>query len=360
MIVAENYYGRAGDARGAQGRRRDGRADARGDQAEPRPDDRGRPCLHPRRPVRQHRPRQFPRRGGAGSRSSSSMRSSRRPASALTWASRNSSTSSAACPACDRPLPSSSPLSVPSRCTAASVTSWPASRSTRRSRRRTRRGSSGAARTWPSTSRSCAATACPRSWRSTRFPRTSHQRSPSCKEWRWRLARQPLSSVTTSSTAVPVQRTWPGGLGSGPARRAGLPLPIPRGRDPRGAHHRIATRVYGGDGVDLSGEASKQLREFERLGHGHMPVCMAGEGDEAGRRRGAVLHHGGRKEKADRPVRTQERRRIRGHGLALRQGPGEHRPDGRMTGRNRVPEAPWSRHCGVRDPSRRRSDRRSS
>jgi formate--tetrahydrofolate ligase len=38
---------------------------------------------------------------------------------------------------------------------------------------------------------------------------------------------------------------------------------------------RIATRVYGADGVDLSGEARKQLREFERLGHGHMPVCMA-------------------------------------------------------------------------------------
>ena len=38
---------------------------------------------------------------------------------------------------------------------------------------------------------------------------------------------------------------------------------------------RIATRVYGADGVDLSGEAQKQLHEFERLGHGHMPVCMA-------------------------------------------------------------------------------------
>jgi formyltetrahydrofolate synthetase len=38
---------------------------------------------------------------------------------------------------------------------------------------------------------------------------------------------------------------------------------------------RIATRVYGADGVDFSGEATKQLHEFERLGHGHMPVCMA-------------------------------------------------------------------------------------
>ncbi len=38
---------------------------------------------------------------------------------------------------------------------------------------------------------------------------------------------------------------------------------------------RIATRVYGADGVDFTGEASKQLHEFERLGYGHMPVCMA-------------------------------------------------------------------------------------
>jgi formate--tetrahydrofolate ligase len=38
---------------------------------------------------------------------------------------------------------------------------------------------------------------------------------------------------------------------------------------------RIATRVYGADGADLSGEARKQLREFERLGHDHIPVCMA-------------------------------------------------------------------------------------
>ena len=38
---------------------------------------------------------------------------------------------------------------------------------------------------------------------------------------------------------------------------------------------RIATRVYGADGVDFTGEARKQLHEFERLGYGHLPVCMA-------------------------------------------------------------------------------------
>lgn len=38
---------------------------------------------------------------------------------------------------------------------------------------------------------------------------------------------------------------------------------------------RIATRVYGADGVDFSPEAAKQLHEFERLGYGNLPVCMA-------------------------------------------------------------------------------------
>jgi formate--tetrahydrofolate ligase len=37
----------------------------------------------------------------------------------------------------------------------------------------------------------------------------------------------------------------------------------------------IATRVYGADGIDLSPEAASELDEFERLGHGHLPVCMA-------------------------------------------------------------------------------------
>jgi formate--tetrahydrofolate ligase len=37
----------------------------------------------------------------------------------------------------------------------------------------------------------------------------------------------------------------------------------------------IATRIYGADGIDLAGEAAKQLHEFERLGYGSLPVCMA-------------------------------------------------------------------------------------
>ena len=37
----------------------------------------------------------------------------------------------------------------------------------------------------------------------------------------------------------------------------------------------IASQVYGADGVDIAGEAQKQLHEFERLGYGQLPVCMA-------------------------------------------------------------------------------------
>jgi formyltetrahydrofolate synthetase len=37
----------------------------------------------------------------------------------------------------------------------------------------------------------------------------------------------------------------------------------------------IATRIYGADGVDISGEADKQLDTIERLGYATLPVCMA-------------------------------------------------------------------------------------
>ena len=37
----------------------------------------------------------------------------------------------------------------------------------------------------------------------------------------------------------------------------------------------IATRVYGADGVDLSAAAAKQLSQYESLGFGSLPICMA-------------------------------------------------------------------------------------
>jgi formate--tetrahydrofolate ligase len=37
----------------------------------------------------------------------------------------------------------------------------------------------------------------------------------------------------------------------------------------------IATQVYGADGVDLLPAAAKQLAQYESLGFGHLPICMA-------------------------------------------------------------------------------------
>jgi formate--tetrahydrofolate ligase len=37
----------------------------------------------------------------------------------------------------------------------------------------------------------------------------------------------------------------------------------------------IATKVYGADGVDLSAAAAKQLAQYEALGFGRLPICMA-------------------------------------------------------------------------------------
>jgi formate--tetrahydrofolate ligase len=37
----------------------------------------------------------------------------------------------------------------------------------------------------------------------------------------------------------------------------------------------IATKVYGADGVDLSPAAAKQLAQYEALGFGRLPICMA-------------------------------------------------------------------------------------
>ena len=37
----------------------------------------------------------------------------------------------------------------------------------------------------------------------------------------------------------------------------------------------IATRIYGADGVDFLPAASKSLKQFEEMGYGHLPICMA-------------------------------------------------------------------------------------
>ena len=37
----------------------------------------------------------------------------------------------------------------------------------------------------------------------------------------------------------------------------------------------IATRVYGGDGIEFLPAARKSLKQFEDLGYGNLPICMA-------------------------------------------------------------------------------------
>src|SRR5439155_15277580 len=37
----------------------------------------------------------------------------------------------------------------------------------------------------------------------------------------------------------------------------------------------IATQVYGADGVDLLPAAARQLAQYEKLGFGSLPICMA-------------------------------------------------------------------------------------
>ena len=58
IVLATTTRRHAGHRRGPQGRRRDDRAPARRDQAEPAPDARGRAGVRPLRAVREHRPRQ--------------------------------------------------------------------------------------------------------------------------------------------------------------------------------------------------------------------------------------------------------------------------------------------------------------
>jgi len=43
----------------------------------------------------------------------------------------------------------------------------------------------------------------------------------------------------------------------------------------KGKIETIVTRIYGGDGVDYSPAANRQLAQYEAMGYGHLPICMA-------------------------------------------------------------------------------------
>ena len=224
----------AGHRRGPRRRRRDDRAPARRDQAEPAPDARGRAGLRPRRPVRQHRPRQqldHRRPAGAGDQRHRLHRGRLRGRHGRREVLRHQvpGVGSRA-----RMRPSWSPRSGRSRCTAGSARSWPASRSIRRCSRRTSRRSGSAPRTWPSRSRTSRCTASRRSWRSTRSRPTRRPRSRRSARSRWRPARATRSSPRTSSTAAPgaaalAEAVWAATQDGSAEVRAALP-----GRDAAG------------------------------------------------------------------------------------------------------------------------------
>ena len=66
-----------------------------------------------------------------------------------------------------------------------------------------------------------------------------------------------------------------GGLGGDPGRVARVRAALP-GRDAAAAKiETIATRVYGADGVEFLPAARRSLQQFEDLGYGHLPICMA-------------------------------------------------------------------------------------
>ena len=38
---------------------------------------------------------------------------------------------------------------------------------------------------------------------------------------------------------------------------------------------KIATKIYGADGIEVSDEAKEKIKQAEKLGYGNLPVCMA-------------------------------------------------------------------------------------
>ena len=67
-----------------------------------------------------------------------------------------------------------------------------------------------------------------------------------------------------------------GGLGGEPGRVAPSSELLYPDEMPLAAKiETIATRVYGADGVEFLPAARKSLQQFEDLGYGHLPICMA-------------------------------------------------------------------------------------
>jgi formate--tetrahydrofolate ligase len=102
----------------------------------------------------------------------------------------------------------------------------------------------------------------PRSRRSAR----SHSRPAPATRWSprisWTAARAPRTSPRPSGRP---RTTGPRTSSCSTQTRCALADKI----------ETIATRVYGADGVEFLPGARKSLQQFEDLGYGHLPICMA-------------------------------------------------------------------------------------
>ena len=89
---------------------------------------------------------------------------------------------------------------------------------------------------------------------------------------RARRGRSPPTS-STAGRAPPTSPRRSGRRAQDGSREVRAALP---GRDAAGDKiETIATRVYGADGVEFLPAARKSLQQFEDLGYGHLPICMA-------------------------------------------------------------------------------------
>jgi len=81
---------------------------------------------------------------------------------------------------------------------------------------------------------------------------------------------------TTGPRAARGPRTWPARSGPPPrsARRTSSSS-YPDDASLISKIETIATKVYGADGIDLLPVAAKQLAQYEALGFGTLPICMA-------------------------------------------------------------------------------------
>ena len=266
----------ADHGRGPQGRGRDDGPAQRRDQAEPAPDAGGRARVRPLRPVREHRARQQqrprrPRRprvlGHRRDRGRVRGRHGRREVlrhqvpGVRAQARRRG-------PRRDDPRAQDARRRGPDRRGQAAGPG--AAREQPRGRPRRWGEPRQADRERPARS------ASRRSWRSTRSRPTRRRRSRRSARSRSRRAHGTRWSPATSPTVAPARRSSP--RPSGPRRRKAHPTSscstrtMPRWprrsrRSPPGSTAR--------EGVDYLPAAKRQLAQYEDLGFGHLPICMA-------------------------------------------------------------------------------------